>query len=77
MRTYSTEHTNANTESGGALGDKLTQVWGPPVLVPLAFLTLIFVHAEPLNLSVTAQIFLPWHWLPWKRLLMGFGLKST
>ena len=64
-----TEHTNANTESGGALGDKLTQVWGSPVLVPLAFLTLRAVHAEPL--SVTVRVFLPWHWLPWKRVLIS------
>ena len=48
----------------------------PLVLVPLEFLTLIVVHAEPLNLSITLQVFVPCHWLPWKRLLMGFVLKS-
>ena len=46
------------------------------VLVPLEFLTLIVVQAEPLNMSVTIQAFLPWRLLPWKRLLMGFVLKS-
>ena len=70
-----TEHTNT-LESSGAVGDKLTSMGFPLVLVPLEFLTLIVVHAEPLNLSITLQVFVPCHWLPWKRLLMGFVLKS-
>ena len=42
---------------------------GSPVLVALAFLTLRVVHTEPL--SVTVRVFLPWHWLPWKCVLIS------
>ena len=27
-------------------------------------------------LSLTVQVFSPWHWLPWKHLLLGFVLRS-